>query len=102
MNIAPSSYVDYGPGNGPWWGIKFNLTASTSDILLTGTGSGTHNFNLDKVVGAYDGVFPITATTSDTFTLTSDFKIPARNYTCLLYTSPSPRDRQKSRMPSSA
>ena len=25
-----------------------------------------------------------------------------RNYTCLLYTSPSPRDRQKSRMPSSA
>ena len=24
------------------------------------------------------------------------------NYTCLLYTSPSPRDRQKSRMPSSA
>ena len=25
-----------------------------------------------------------------------------RNYICLLYTSPSPRDRQKSRMPSSA
>ena len=24
------------------------------------------------------------------------------DYTCLLYTSPSPRDRQKSRMPSSA
>jgi hypothetical protein len=81
MNIAPSSAVDYGPGGGPWWGIKFNLTASTSDIILTGTGSGTHNFNLDKVVGAYDGVFPITATTSDTFTLSSDFKIPARDYT---------------------
>ena len=27
---------------------------------------------------------------------------PAGLYTCLLYTSPSPRDRQKSRMPSSA
>ena len=26
----------------------------------------------------------------------------ARKVTCLLYTSPSPRDRQKSRMPSSA
>ena len=25
-----------------------------------------------------------------------------QRYTCLLYTSPSPRDRQKSRMPSSA
>ena len=27
---------------------------------------------------------------------------PAQDYICLLYTSPSPRDRQKSRMPSSA
>ena len=27
---------------------------------------------------------------------------PSRRSTCLLYTSPSPRDRQKSRMPSSA
>ena len=26
----------------------------------------------------------------------------AKDYSCLLYTSPSPRDRQKSRMPSSA
>ena len=26
----------------------------------------------------------------------------AKHYSCLLYTSPSPRDRQKSRMPSSA
>ena len=25
-----------------------------------------------------------------------------KNFSCLLYTSPSPRDRQKSRMPSSA
>ena len=29
-------------------------------------------------------------------------EIDAGFYTCLLYTSPSPRDRQKSRMPSSA
>ena len=29
-------------------------------------------------------------------------KLPKFIYTCLLYTSPSPRDRQKSRMPSSA
>ena len=28
--------------------------------------------------------------------------IPGKNLGCLLYTSPSPRDRQKSRMPSSA
>ena len=30
------------------------------------------------------------------------FGIKCSRYTCLLYTSPSPRDRQKSRMPSSA
>ena len=32
----------------------------------------------------------------------SPFDINPAGYTCLLYTSPSPRDRQKSRMPSSA
>ena len=34
----------------------------------------------------------------------NDFKSDKKwkNYFCLLYTSPSPRDRQKSRMPSSA
>eukprot|EP00828_Plagiopyla_frontata_P009598 TRINITY_DN14960_c0_g1_i2.p2 TRINITY_DN14960_c0_g1~~TRINITY_DN14960_c0_g1_i2.p2 ORF type:complete len:141 (-),score=37.81 TRINITY_DN14960_c0_g1_i2:35-457(-) len=31
-----------------------------------------------------------------------NFSAMARSNTCLLYTSPSPRDRQKSRMPSSA
>ena len=32
----------------------------------------------------------------------ADEKIFDKHYNCLLYTSPSPRDRQKSRMPSSA
>ena len=33
---------------------------------------------------------------------TNDVQLLLRAFTCLLYTSPSPRDRQKSRMPSSA
>ena len=38
-----------------------------------------------------------------TMTLVDDVvKIPAENYYCLLYTSPSPRDTEVSRMPSSA
>ena len=37
--------------------------------------------------------------TFDNYSRTSD---PVHHETCLLYTSPSPRDRQKSRMPSSA
>ena len=34
----------------------------------------------------------------------SDFvkEVPIRDYDCLLYTSPSPRDKRQSRMPSSA
>ena len=40
-------------------------------------------------------------TVPGTFTATSSY-VDAYNATCLLYTSPSPRDRQKSRMPSSA
>ena len=32
----------------------------------------------------------------------NQYFVGAHNYNCLLYTSPSPRDRQKSRMPSSA
>ena len=33
---------------------------------------------------------------------TGDERSPDTSYTCLLYTSPSPRDRTRSRMPSSA
>ena len=36
------------------------------------------------------------------FTIPGGASAPAPQATCLLYTSPSPRDRQKSRMPSSA
>ena len=32
----------------------------------------------------------------------ADVELAPEDYCCLLYTSPSPRDRQKSRMPSSA
>jgi multiple sugar transport system permease protein len=36
------------------------------------------------------------------FQLIPDVVVLKQYYNCLLYTSPSPRDRQKSRMPSSA
>ena len=35
-------------------------------------------------------------------TIGTYFKTSKRSYDCLLYTSPSPRDRTRSRMPSSA
>ena len=50
----------------------------------------TTTFNTDLIFKAF-------APTSANYAL-NNFKL----YTCLLYTSPSPRDRQKSRIPSSA
>ena len=64
------------------------------------------NSNIKKVVGIYGGRFQpfgphhyktykwLTKQVDDAYITTSNI--------CLLYTSPSPRDRQKSRMPSSA
>ena len=63
-------------------------------------------------VGISDGAGSITLTdiipvagqsTEINYQLNGDIFLRApNNYNCLLYTSPSPRDRQKSRMPSSA
>ena len=40
--------------------------------------------------------------TDDIAAAIQEYNLDGMNYDCLLYTSPSPRDRQKSRMPSSA
>ena len=49
-----------------------------------------------------DASFSTTTATSLGNRLRVDVSNPGPNTPCLLYTSPSPRDRQKSRMPSSA
>ena len=63
----------------------------------------------DEVVSFLDswknGVVSIGQTyieNNDFVSAAKDFISTHYNFTCLLYTSPSPRDRQKSRMPSSA
>ena len=69
-------------------------------------------FNQNKQLMGYellfrdgvDNVFPNTDGDEATSKLIegSQFNFGLEDLTCLLYTSPSPRDRQKSRMPSSA
>ena len=65
--------------------------------------------NTGEITGSVNGVlanttYTVTATHSDGATETFTFSLQslADFDGCLLYTSPSPRDRQKSRMPSSA
>ena len=60
------------------------LTAGHSVVLLAR--------NAEKLQAAKDELSPL----GEVKTVTVDL------YDCLLYTSPSPRDRQKTRMPSSA
>ena len=66
-------------------GNQISANESNADLVLSGSGTG------DVVAGAVR--IHGTSITSDD---SSQIQI------CLLYTSPSPRDRQKSRMPSSA
>ena len=66
-----------------------NVTALVPTILIIGSSTSP----LSGVAQNFTSPVIYTVTAQDTSTTT---------YACLLYTSPSPRDRQKSRMPSSA
>ena len=82
---------------------RANLMALRQQLAAASKLSGL-NVTVDmKAVGAQ-----LTSTLTDkSITAASFYGLPvateaAEAQTCLLYTSPSPRDRQKSRMPSSA
>ena len=62
-------------------------------------------FSINKDLNETTLLFHLNHTTNDLSIINSEDRIvtnPELNHFCLLYTSPSPRDRQKSRMPSSA
>ena len=85
-----------------------SVTLADIATYVTGTGSGTGTTNkIVKFTDGANGLLGDSIMTESTglidlagqFVSTSSPNTPN---TCLLYTSPSPRDRQKSRMPSSA
>lgn len=81
ITADPTSAVNYGPGGGPWWGLRFNVTGEESGVVITGQGTGAHSIDVNNIVGAYDGVFTMTNVPSpDSFTMSSDFQIPNRTY----------------------
>ena len=77
-----SPAVNYGPGGGPWWGIRISYTVVQGGIVLTSPGTGEKKFTIEELVGAYDGIFTMNSIPStNTFAFNSTFQIPARTYT---------------------
>ena len=80
------------------------ITSTLVNPIPIGENSGTPSFATNSVSIGNNGTvitntFSLGATTA---TRRQAIRFNTKYGTCLLYTSPSPRDRQKSRMPSSA
>ena len=76
------------------------MAGNTIGQVFTVTTCGeSHGAGLMAIV---DGVPPGLPLTEADLQIDLDRRKPGTSKFCLLYTSPSPRDRQKSRMPSSA
>ena len=87
-----------------WWGIptlfrcENRKDISNCDIALVGVPHSTGNGTTER--DQHLGPRAVRNVSASLRRVHLDFNINPWN--CLLYTSPSPRDRQKSRMPSSA
>ena len=75
-------------------------------ISILVAGNGTAYKNGKKLINVTDFVKVLYSSATETKLITNnaldEVTITHASVGCLLYTSPSPRDRQKSRMPSSA
>ena len=80
-------------------GVIYN--ASDGNLIVNNDGTWTLNIPTPLAQGSYDVVATITDAAGNTSSDTSTAELII-DTTCLLYTSPSPRDRTRSRMPSSA
>ena len=96
--INAASGASYGAtlSNGDVIGTAFDATNGTLTFYKNGVSQGTAYTGITGTYAFVAGSF----TTSPTYIV--NFGQRAFAYTCLLYTSPSPRDRTRSRMPSSA
>ena len=77
------------------WARKVRALATTFAVVIGVAFIAGSYILSDTIFAAFDEIF------SESLSGTS-VVIAAKNPVCLLYTSPSPRDRQRSRMPSSA
>ena len=84
-------------------GIKALSDLSDPDMAITTvTPAETISYQVDGVIGDCQVSTSITVTVGSPIGVPNSFTPNGDNINCLLYTSPSPRDVEESRMPSSA
>ena len=76
------------------FGLKIGARVQPGTVIAMIGDLGTGKTTLTKAIA--EGMGVTETITSPTFNIVKEYE------TCLLYTSPSPRDRTRSRMPSSA
>ena len=83
--------------------MSYNWPSSdgSNGYVLKTDGSGNLTWQVDNTGGGGGSGLWATSTFG-IYPIDSSYDVVIGSNTCLLYTSPSPRDRQKSRMPSSA
>ena len=81
ISVTPQTAVNFGPGGGPWWGLRFTVETEEGTVVITSAGTGEKSFAVENLVGAYDGIFEMTDIPApNTFDMSSDFRIPIRIY----------------------
>ena len=83
-------------GNDRFWNVTYGVLYF-SKYTTDGTADGTISHSSQYATGVVfhnDMLYVLNSSSAPT--------VEPQHQTCLLYTSPSPRDRQKTRMPSSA
>ena len=97
------TFTESGLPAGTQWSVTFNgLTKSSTanSITFTGVLAGNYTWIASSIIAVGSGTRYVAQTSSGIISVPTVSSVSL--YYCLLYTSPSPRDRQKSRMPSSA
>jgi len=81
VNVNPNETNLIFPPMSNSYELRFNYEGNSTVFTLEGPGSGSHEFNVNSLVGAYDGIFNISEINSpQSFTMRSDFRIPERSY----------------------
>ena len=102
-DLSDFSYLDLQGNTIPWGPDEVSSLTNGDSVMWDIPSNDLSPGRYRLYIRAFDTADNVSTWTNTDFIITSpDNQPPTTAFSCLLYTSPSPRDRQKSRMPSSA